>query len=399
MKREKKIKIYIAVIFAIAIAIVFLSPSFMENIENTDIKEAPLYQPVIDYENAVIEAVEAANQSVVSIAITKDIPILENCSNPFGNLPPEFEFFFGDRFEQYTECEEGTRSTEIGGGSGFIVSSDGLIATNKHVVSDEEAEYTVFTNSGNQYEAQVIARDPIEDIAFIKIETDEDLQPAKLGDSNSIKLGQTAIAIGNALGEFRNTVSVGVISGLSRDITASDTFGSFVEQIRDVIQTDAAINQGNSGGPLINLKGEVVGVNTAVAQNAQNIGFAIPINQVKRGLTQIQETGEIQVPFLGVRYINLTPEFAEQNDIETEWGALVRGGQDGPAVVPNSPADKAGIQAEDIIIEINNQEINRENSLADIIVQQELNKSITLKVIRRGEEIELQTTLEGRSDF
>ncbi len=217
---------------------------------------------------------------MVAITISKNVPIIEQCPyNPFSDLPPEFQQFFGQNLQFYQPCQKGTKLQEVGGGSGFIISADGLILTNKHVVQDTAAEYTVFTNDGKKYSAKVLARDPNIDIAVIKISA-SNLPTIKLGDSDSIQVGQTAIAIGNALGEFRNTVNVGVVSGLSRNITASGG-GGLTETIYNVIQTDASINPGNSGGPLLNLRGEVMGINTAIAQNAQSIGFAIPINQVK----------------------------------------------------------------------------------------------------------------------
>ncbi len=237
-----------------------------------------LYKP-LDYEDKIINAVKSASPAVVAITISKNVPIIEQCPyNPFSNLPPEFQQFFGQGIQFYQPCQKGTKLQEIGGGSGFVISSDGLILTNKHVVSDAAAEYTVFTNDGKKYPAKVLARDSNTDIAIIKIDA-IGLSKVKLGNSDSIQVGQTAIAIGNALGEFRNTVSTGVVSGLSRSITASG--GGISESITNVIQTDASINPGNSGGPLLNLRGEVIGVNTAMAQGAQNIGFSIPINQVK----------------------------------------------------------------------------------------------------------------------
>lgn len=237
-----------------------------------------VYKP-IEYEVRVINAVKIASPAVVAITISKNVPIIEQCPyNPFSNLPPEFQQFFGQNLQFYQPCQKGTKLQEVGGGSGFIISADGLILTNKHVVQDTAAEYTVFTNDGKKYSAKVLARDPNIDIAVIKISA-SNLPTIKLGDSDSIQVGQTAIAIGNALGEFRNTVNVGVVSGLSRNITASG--GGLTETIYNVIQTDASINPGNSGGPLLNLRGEVMGINTAIAQNAQSIGFAIPINQVK----------------------------------------------------------------------------------------------------------------------
>jgi len=237
-----------------------------------------IYIPV-DYEAQVINAVKAVSPAVVAITVSKNVPIIEQCPfNPFPDLPPEFQQFFGQNLQFYRPCQKGTKLQEVGGGSGFIISQDGLIITNKHVVQDETAQYTVFTNDGKKYSAEVLARDPNIDIAVIKIDA-LGLPTVKLGDSDSIQVGQTAIAIGNALGEFRNTVNVGVVSGLSRDITASG--GGLTETIYNVIQTDASINRGNSGGPLLNLKGKVIGINTAIAQNAQSIGFAIPVNQVR----------------------------------------------------------------------------------------------------------------------
>ena len=239
-----------------------------------------VYKP-LDYEAKIINIVKASSPAVVAITISKNVPIIEQCPfNPFSDLPPEFQQFFGFKNMQfYQPCQKGTKLQEVGGGSGFIVSGDGVILTNKHVVSDTEAQYTVLTNDGKKYSAKVLARDSNIDIAIIKVEA-FGLPTIKLGNSDSIQVGQTAIAIGNALGEFRNTVNVGVISGLSRNITASG--GGLTEAIYNVIQTDASINPGNSGGPLINMRGEVIGINTAIAQNAQSIGFAIPVNQVKK---------------------------------------------------------------------------------------------------------------------
>ena len=345
-----------------------------------------LYKPVFDYEEAVIKAVEEASPSVVSIAITKDLPIIARCQgDPFeGLIPPEFRDFFGG-FDFSVPCEQGTEKTEVGGGSGFVVSEDGLILTNKHVVADEAAEYTVLTNDGEKYEARVLARDPVQDLAIIKIEAGG-LKPAKLGDSDSVKLGQTAISIGNSLGEFRNTVSVGVISGLSRTITASgESFGT--EVIQGVIQTDAAVNPGNSGGPLLNLKGEVIGINVAVVSDAQSIGFAIPINFAKRDIESVKTFGAIKVPYLGVRYVS------------EEEGTRLRGNGDGPAVMPGSPAEKAGLKAEDLILEINGEKLSLEKLLGFIIQKYNIGDTITLKIKRGEEERTLSAILEERPEF
>ena len=361
-------------------------------------KEVPLYKPAIDYENAVIEAVEKAFPSVVSIVITKDLPVIQqNSYDPFSNLPPEFRELFGDRFQiPEPEQEPETEKREIGGGTGFIVSEDGMIVTNKHVVLDEEAEYTVLTNEGEKYNAEVLARDPVQDIAILKINA-QGLKPAELGNSDSIKLGQTAIAIGNALGEFRNTVSVGVISGLSRSILASGA--GFTELIENVIQTDAAINRGNSGGPLLNLKGEVIGINTAVAQDAQSIGFTIPINQVRRDIKSVNETGDIKVAFLGVRYRMITKEFAEEQNLSVEDGALVRGTDQGSAILPDSAAEQAGLKPEDIITKLNDEEVNLNQTLGYLIQKYQIGDTVSLTVLRNSEKLVLEATLAERPEL
>lgn len=355
--------------------------------------EVPLYRPVIDYEEAIVRAVESASPSVVSIVISKDVPIIEQCPyDPFSGIPPEFRDFFGGGFGQfYAPCEparpgggRGIERREIGGGSGIIVSLEGLIVTNKHVVADAKAAYTVFTNNGKRYDATVIARDPLQDLAVLKISA-SGLISATLGNSDSLKLGQTAIAIGNALGEFRNTVSVGVISGLARTITASGE-GIGTEVIQGVIQTDAAINPGNSGGPLLNLKGEVIGINTAVASGAENIGFAIPVNRAKRAIESVKTTGSIQTPYLGVRYQMVGEDFAAREGLPVSYGAFVRDTSDGPGVIPDSPAAKAGLRAGDLVLEMNGERLTEGNPLGIVIQKYAVGDTITLRV-RRGDDV------------
>ncbi len=362
-------------------------------------EQVVLYKPTLDYEEAVTSAVEKAFPSVVSIVISKNVPIIENCPyDPFGDSDPYFRDFFGRGFgfELQRPCQTGTEKQEVGGGSGFIISEDGMILTNKHVVRDTEAEYTVFTNDGEKHDAKVLARDPIQDLAIIKISA-RGLKPAKLGDSSSIKLGQTAIAIGNALGEFRNTVSLGVISGLSRDITASGL--DFTEKIEGLIQTDAAINEGNSGGPLLNLKGEVIGINTAMASGAQNIGFAIPINEAKRDIASVKTTGKISTPFLGIRYIPVTESIAKEQKLQDTYGALIRGTEEGPGVMPDSPAAKAGLLAEDVILEMGGKKITPDDTLSELIQKYNVGDRVTLKVRRGKDVIELKATLGERPEL
>lgn len=354
-----------------------------------------LYKPVETYEDAVTKAVEIASKSVVSISASKDVPLLEDCvDDPFRNLPPEFRDFFGGGIQFPRSCDSGkTQKKEIGGGSGFVISEDGLIITNKHVIYDKKAEYTVFMNDGKKYPAKVIAKDPSNDIAILKVEAR--LEPAKLGNSDTIKLGQTAIAIGNALAEYRNTVSVGVISGLSRSVTATGPrIGT--ETINGVIQTDAAINPGNSGGPLLNLKGEVIGINTAIVSGAQNIGFAIPINHAKRAIESVKRTGSIKTPYIGVRYIMLNEAIAKEQKLSISEGALIRGDGTGPAVVKDGPADRAGVMAEDIITAINGEKVTNTSILGTLIQKYNIGETITLTVKRGEETLSLRAVLAER---
>lgn len=372
------------------------SSSVEEEIGKTE--PVVLYKPAVDYENAVIAAVEKASPAVVSIVVTKDLPIIEQCPyDPFSDIPSELKQYFnlqgGSSFSR--PCNNGkTERKEVGGGTGFIVDAGGLVITNKHVVFDEKASYTVLTNDGKKYDAKVLARDPNIDLAVVKIDAGG-LPVLNLGNSDSVKLGQTAITIGNALGEFRNTVSVGVISGLARTITASgEGFGA--EKIEGVLQTDAAINPGNSGGPLLNLKGEVIGINTAMAQGAQSVGFALPINMVKKSIDSVKTNGKIVTPYLGVRYLMITDDLAVKEKLSVKSGALIRGGDDGPAVVPESPAEKAGILAEDIITVVNGEEIKDGNSLVALLMKHSAGEKVKLKIMRKGKEMEVEAVLGER---
>jgi serine protease Do len=355
-------------------------------------KENFLYKPAFDYEKAVIEAVKRVSPSVVSITVSKNVPIIERCPyNPFGDLPFDIREFFGEQLPQfYAPCEKGEKMQKVGSGTGFIISSDGLILTNKHVVLDEKASYAVLTNDGKKYEAKVLARSPIEDLAILKIEA-RNLPVASLGNSDTLELGQTAIAIGNALGEFRNTVSVGVISGLARTVTAGGM--GYEETIHNVIQTDAAINPGNSGGPLVNLKGEVIGINTAMASGAENIGFAIPINKAKRDIESVKTKGKIEAPFLGIRYLIINSELAKEKKLSVDYGALIDSDGKNPAIVSGSPAERAGLKKGDIILEINGQKITEDNTLGSIISRFSPGDIIDLKILRDGKELNLKVVL------
>lgn len=346
------------------------------------------------YEAQLINVVKEASPAVVSITITKNVPVIEQYFvNPFGN-DPFFQQFFGDQFQIPQYRQKGTQKQEVGGGSGFIISANGLVLTNKHVVSDTEAEYTVFTNDGKKYPAQVLARDPVQDLAVLKINA-SGLPILTLSDSDNIQVGQIAVAIGNALGEFRNTVNVGVVSGIGRTITASGAGTS--ETLQNVIQTDASINPGNSGGPLLNLNGEVIGINTAVASGAQSIGFAIPINQAKRDINDAITKGKIVTPYLGVRYLTITPALQEEKKLAFDYGALVaKGDNEETAIVKDSPADKAGIKEGDIILEFGQKKIDKNNQLASLVILYSVGDVVPVKIWRNSQTITVNVTLVER---
>lgn len=360
------------------------------------------YTPQTSQEEAMIKVVREVSPAVVSIVITKDIPVYETYyENPFGDI-------FGDDLPFEIEVpmyrQKGTEKKKVGGGTGFIISADGMILTNKHVVSEEKADYTVITNENKRYPARVLALDPFQDLAILQIENDKKITGqgdiaetpfpvVRLGDSSNLQIGQTVIAIGNALGEFRNTVSAGVISGLGRNVTASG--GGFVETLEDVIQTDAGINKGNSGGPLLNLKGEVIGVNVAMAESAQSISFAIPINKAKRDIRQVKTMGKIVYPFLGVRYVSITAEVQEEKGLSVDYGALLVPGDnpDEPAVVSGTAAAKAGLKEGDIILEIDGIKINQDNLLSNLVRAHVPGDKIMLKVLRGKKELTLELIL------
>ena len=336
-------------------------------------------------EEAIINVVKNVSSSVVSVVLTKNVPIFKK----YWETPWETPHELFPELQVPGYRQEGTETQKVGGGSGFIISTDGLILTNKHVVKEKDVDYTVILNDGEKYPAKVLARDPIQDLAVIKIEK-KNLSPVKLGDSDNLQSGQTAITIGYSLGEFQNTVSVGVISGLDRNIVAEG------EKIEGVIQTDAAINRGNSGGPLLNLSGEVIGINTAMAFGAENIGFAISINRVKRTIEEVKTKGKITYPFLGVSYLLINEELKQEYGLSVNYGALIIRDDNGISIIPGSGADKAGLQENDIILEINNAKITEENSLAKIILGYKSGDKIKLKILRQGEEKNIKAELGER---
>jgi len=335
---------------------------------------------VTDEQSSIIDVANSATPSVVSIVVSKDLPKYYNDS---------YSRFFGNN----SSASETERRT-IGAGSGFVVNEDGLIITNRHVVDDKDASYTVVFNDGTKVEAKVLARDTILDIAFIKVEG-IDVTPLRLGSSGKLKVGQTVIAIGNALGEFSNTVSSGIISGLSRDIVATDSAGTNSEALDDLIQTDASINPGNSGGPLLDIDGNVIGVNVAVAE-AENIGFAIPIDVVNDLISRINTKGEIERPALGVRYVLVDETVKAENDLNVDYGALISKGtsKSDVAIIPNGPADKAGLKVGDVILEVDGIKINIDNTLQNLIQRSQVGDTITLRISRGQTELDFKVVLE-----
>jgi serine protease Do len=334
----------------------------------------------------IVKVAKKVCPGVITIVITKDLPKIEG-----------FYFFpFNGREFILPKLKKEKEKTKIGGGSGFIVSPNGLILTCNHVVADPEADYTAILDPKHKYPAKVLARDPLVDVAVLKIKG-KNFPYLELGDSDKIELGETVIAVGNPLGEFEDTVSAGIVSGLSRKITAYGRIPFKATSLRGLIQTDAAINPGNSGGPLVNMDSKVIGINTAMVMGAENIGFAIPINYAKATLEEVKKYGKILRPFLGIRYIILNKEIAKIQKIPVDYGALiVRESFGEPAVVKDSAAEKAGLKEYDIILEIDNEKITEENTIADVLQRHKVGDEIALKVLRDGKEIKLKAKLEER---
>ncbi|MFH1161781.1 MAG: trypsin-like peptidase domain-containing protein [Candidatus Jorgensenbacteria bacterium] len=285
----------------------------------------------------------------------------------------------------------------VGGGSGFFVDANGTVLTNKHVISEPNASYTATTSGGETYEAEVLARDPVDDIAILRIQPAHKLPAVPLGDSRTLKLGQTVLAFGNALGIFKDTVSMGIISGLSRAVNAQEDKDAPFKEMRGLIQTDAAINPGNSGGPLVDLGGRVVGVNAAVVAGAQNIGFAIPIRAAERDLADLKRYGRIRRPLLGLRYLMLNEDLRGKYQLPVNYGALVTKGHPiDTAVVPGSPAAAAGIKENDIVLEWNGEEVGMEKTIQDHLESANVGERVALTILRGQKELKIPVTLTER---
>jgi S1-C subfamily serine protease len=291
-------------------------------------------------------------------------------------------------------------SQQVGAGTGIVLTEDGLIVTNRHVVPAGTTNVHVTLSDGTEFDdVAVVGRtNPTDslDIAFLKINDTKGkkLKPAAIGDSAKTKIGESVVAIGNALGQFQNTVTSGIISGYGRNVQAFDGEGG--ENLENLIQTDAAINQGNSGGPLVNLDGQVIGINTAVAGgDAENIGFAIPINDVAGLIATVKETGKLQRPYLGVIYISLTPDAAEEYSLSTKRGAYIPPadvlGQE--PLVSGGPAEKAGIKPGDVITKIDGKTIDQLSSLSSLINRHRVGDKVELTVVRDGKEQKITVSL------
>ncbi len=360
-----------SIILAVVLTIILFGASAIlkPSIPKTSVTEKV---KVVSEDSIVIDAVKKVGQSVVTVVE----------QNPGGSSQVSFGPF--SVFDQPTQPQ----SQNIG--SGFIVSKDGLIVTNKHVVSDNGVKYQIITSTDKKYDVQKIYRDPLNDIAILKIDPSQnlgqDLKPVEMGSSSKLQVGQFAIAIGTALGEFRNTVTTGVISGLGRGITAGSDFAGYIEQLDNVIQTSAAINPGNSGGPLLNSSAQVIGINTAVAISGQNIGFALPISVVKDSLKNFNENGQFNRPYLGVSYKIIQKDAALLNEVAQ--GAFVQ------EVIQGSAAEKAGVEKGDVITEIDGKKIEGTTNVASIIASKKVGDSIDILLWRNGITVKAKAILE-----
>ncbi|HTE58509.1 MAG TPA: trypsin-like peptidase domain-containing protein [Verrucomicrobiae bacterium] len=287
-------------------------------------------------------------------------------------------------------------------GTGFIVSGD-VIVTNRHVVSDVNGQVSVTLDDGTELtEVEVIGRtsqgDPL-DVAFLRVKDTKGktLKPLKRGDSSKMEVGGKVVAIGNALGQFQNSVTTGIISGYGRSVVAGDETGSSTETLQNLFQTDAAINQGNSGGPLVNVSGEVIGINTAIAgEGAENIGFAIPINDVSALIDSVLAKGKLERPYIGVRYISLTDDYAYEFSLPVKRGAYVAPNSDGEtSILPDSPASKAGLKEKDVITKVNGEDVNEKNSLTSLVGKHKVGDEVTLNIFRDGKDQQIKVTLEA----
>jgi S1-C subfamily serine protease len=363
----KKVLFLIIIVFGTAVNFLMMRAFVTDNINSVTAEDLRL-----DEQEATIRAIKKIMPAVVSIVVYDQE---KNLKITTGNT---------------TVTKERVKK---GSGTGFLISGDGLILTNKHVVNigSKDVEYRIILTSGKQYFAQLIGKDPLYDLAVLKI-FDKNLPSVELGDSDDLQAGSSVIAIGNALGLYQNSVTKGIVSGLGRSLLASDQAGN-AEALDNVIQTDAEINLGNSGGPLIDLNGKVIGVNVAFDQAGSAIGFSIPINDARPVINSIRESGRIIRPRMGVRYTMITPEIAQEKKLIRETGALIIGGENGePAILADSPAAKSGLMPGDIVFEVNGIKVEKKNTLLSISQKYKPGNKIGLK-IQRGSKIIIVTMI------
>lgn len=346
--------------------------------------------------SSVVSTIKKVMPAVVSVVISKHLEDIER------EIPKDFFVPSQEggmrKFKIPDFLVDKRCMVQVGGCSGFIVEPSCIILTNKHVLSDPKAEYTVILNDDRRFPAKILSRDPINDVAIIKIDS-KNLSAVELGDATELELGEEVVAIGNALGIFKNTVSAGIVSGLSRAIMAQAEPEASPQEMRGLIQTDAAINVGNSGGPLVNLEGEAIGINAAIVFGAQNIGFAIPINAAERDLADIRKYGKIRRPFLGVRYMMIDDNLKEKMNLRVSYGAFVvrEGPQDmGHGIVPGSPADIAGVKEKDIILEFGGKKLDKNHPIQDFLENMNVGDEVEMKVLRGKKEFVTRTRLAER---
>lgn len=370
-------------------------------------------------ESQSVDAIKKVSPAVVSIIASRDLKVYSGQNSPFsqsGGIPgfPGFQF----NIPQQNQPNSGNsndytvQKQQVAGGSGFIISADGLVLTNKHVVSEQNVDYSIIMNDGTEYDGEVVSVDPSYDLAVVQIVKKGELKKDKnsrtklsnlpiveLGDSDASQVGQKVLAIGNALGEYQNTVTSGIISAKGRHIQAGGA-SSGRETLSGLLQTDAAINPGNSGGPLVSLDGQVVGINVAIDTTGSSIGFAIPINDVKTILDSVKKYGRIVRPSLGVRHIILNKAKANELQLPVDHGALLVGDDANGqfAVVPGSAADKAGLKMKDVILSVDDKDITTDYSLQESIRNHKPGDQITLKVWRSGQTITIKVTLDESKD-
>lgn len=321
---------------------------------------------VLQEGEVVADVAKKVSPSVVSIVVASEARV-----DFFGSVPSE------------------------GAGTGIVVSKDGYVLTNSHVIPQNVTDIQiVMADETVHSDVRVVGRDPFNDIAFLKINGVNDLTPATFGDSSKVEVGQKVVAIGNALGQYQTSVTSGIISAVGRPLVASAGDGSQAESLENLFQTDAAINPGNSGGPLVNLKGEVIGINTAVAASAEGIGFAIPINDARGLLKNVMKTGRAERAYLGVRYVMITPTLATQEKLSVKQGAYLKT-EEGSAIVAGSPAAKAGLKDGDIITVLNGTKLDRRNPLASTLSLYTVGDTVEITVLRDGKEQVLKATLEA----